>query len=910
MKLSIGLYTTQAVPPSQGGFERLATGFAEALQSWGNCTRIDTSFDERTWEGVEQGYKDLYQADTSAFDVVISTKAPSYMVQHPLHICYMVHRMRVFYDHYVEQGSEHAARQQLIHKMDRAALDPSRIKKLYTIGDTVSRRLIKWGGLASTVLHPPTNLEGLHSGKYEHFLFVSRLHRWKRGDLVIKAYRKLSTDVPLLIVGTGEDEQEWRSLAEGDSRISFLGWVSEEDLVALYANALAVIFPPINEDFGYVTIEAMLSRTPVITCTDSGEPLAFVNHRQSGLIADPTPQSMAQQLQYCADNQHLAPEWGEAGYQRVKGINWDNVISSLLGKESVEKTYFSPPQASWLDDMEEDGYSADNPLNMVVTDNQILIPAIGGGRVRISYLYRFFPSAFQINYVGTYDYLAPDHVARSNQLSDNFTENIVPITALHWWHQQRAQARYPGKVLGDVLFADLAKYSPRFERVLDEFSKDSDVLIAAHPWPLPFLKPATHQLLVYDSQNCESAIKGDLFNGVRDGKSIVRRVRELERDLCRQADLILVCSAADGKKYEADFGIDSSRIVEVPNGVDALAAVPASDRERAEARRQLEIDTEYVAVFVGSAYEPNTEAVEFIATQLLNCFPNVTFLILGNVRDSFLEQRELKRVDYLSATSRTGLGEGWFAPENWGQPVRWTKQDATISVVCNGESTQLAFDAMGKVKKKLRILRNAEVVQEVTLNAEDWCQCVIDLEPDAPNVIQLQVDKTHLASKEDPRQLGSAITNLRLIGNGQEDKSMPLDGRAGSDVVGDRLCLMGVVDEKDKKLAYQAADFALNPIFKGSGSNIKMFDYLASALPVVTTPVGARGIAGENENHFLVAEKETFADAVKRLLQDASLRKSLGRAGRKLALEKYDWRVISRGAARAIYQALKKKRES
>ena len=40
--------------------------------------------------------------------------------------------------------------------------------------------------------------------------------------------------------------------------------------------ALGVIFPPLDEDYGYVTLEAMLAAKPVITCTDSGGPLEFV----------------------------------------------------------------------------------------------------------------------------------------------------------------------------------------------------------------------------------------------------------------------------------------------------------------------------------------------------------------------------------------------------------------------------------------------------------------------------------------------------------------------------------------------------------------------------------------------------------------------------------------------------------
>ena len=97
------------------------------------------------------------------------------------------------------------------------------------------------------------------------------------------------TDIPLLIAGTGEDEPELRRLAGNDPRIRFLGFVSDGRVAGLYANALAVLFVPKDEDFGYITIEAMLSHKPVIVCKDSGEPAALVKHGASGFVVDPDP---------------------------------------------------------------------------------------------------------------------------------------------------------------------------------------------------------------------------------------------------------------------------------------------------------------------------------------------------------------------------------------------------------------------------------------------------------------------------------------------------------------------------------------------------------------------------------------------------------------------------------------------
>ena len=61
-------------------------------------------------------------------------------------------------------------------------------------------------------------------------------------------------------------------------RVTWTGAIDEAGLLDLYAGALGVVFPPFDEDYGYVTLEAFLARKPVVTTTDAGGPLEFVEH--------------------------------------------------------------------------------------------------------------------------------------------------------------------------------------------------------------------------------------------------------------------------------------------------------------------------------------------------------------------------------------------------------------------------------------------------------------------------------------------------------------------------------------------------------------------------------------------------------------------------------------------------------
>jgi glycosyltransferase involved in cell wall biosynthesis len=102
----------------------------------------------------------------------------------------------------------------------------------------------------------------------------------------------------------------------------------------------------------------------------------------------------------------------------------------------------------------------------------------------------------------------------------------------------------------------------------------------------------------------------------------------------------------------------------------------------------------------------------------------------------------------------------------------------------------------------------------------------------------------------------------------------------------------GSIDEATKSDLLTASDVAINPMFSGSGTNIKMFDFMAAGLPVVTTPVGARGIE-TGEPAFLIQEKGAFADALRELVSNEDQRARLSEVARTETERHYSWEQIS-----------------
>lgn len=333
--MRVGILTVRASAGEEGGAERFFDGLHRALVEHGlDAELVAIPSDESTFGAIEETYLRCYDFDASGYDAVISTKAPTYLVRHRNHVCYLVHTVRVFYDMFESafpHGDDEALRQRaLIHRLDTLAFKAPRTRKVFAIGNEVANRLRQDNGIEAVVMHPPVGLDLLHRGPLGDYVFLpGRLHRWKRVDLVIDAMRLVRRPLRLVIAGSGEDAPGLRTRASGDDRIVFTGRVSDAELADLYANALCVAFVPMREDYGYVTVEAFRCGKPVITCRDSGEAAFLVEHECSGLVVTANPQSLADAFERLDRDREFARLLGDAGYAREQSIRWTNVVPEL-----------------------------------------------------------------------------------------------------------------------------------------------------------------------------------------------------------------------------------------------------------------------------------------------------------------------------------------------------------------------------------------------------------------------------------------------------------------------------------------------------------------------------------------------------------------------------------------------------
>ena len=367
----------------------------------------------------------------------------------------------------------------------------------------------------------------------------------------------LSTDVPLLVTGSGEAEADLRRRAAGDSRVRFLGEVSRESLYDLYSRAWAVPFVPLREDFGYVAVEAMLSGKPVVSASDSGEPARLVQHEKTGLVVDPHAEAIAAALARLLHEPSEARRMGAAGMARAAQIRWDTVVEKLI--------------ASAEDDAPEARVAAGR-TRVLILDNQPIDPPVGGGRIRLFGLYTNLPPDLDPVYVGTYDWPGPDY--RSILHAGRLREITVPQSPAHFRAHESLRAMDPQLTM-DVTFPLLSFLSHGFAHRVAHEAKLADVIVVSHPWAYPIVSRVPgleDKPLIYDSHNVEGHLRRSLLGHGELAGGIAEMVEELERELCARASAIFACSADDALAFELHYGVDPAKIHVVHNGTDAVSS--------------------------------------------------------------------------------------------------------------------------------------------------------------------------------------------------------------------------------------------------------------------------------------------------------------------------------------------------
>ncbi|MDQ6699248.1 MAG: glycosyltransferase [Acidobacteriota bacterium] len=219
-----------------------------------------------------------------------------------------------------------------------------RYDRVYAISEEVRRRIAKGHLCSSTeieILYPGVDIERLLPGGTgeKRFLIAGRIMWTKNLELGIRSFELLLTRRPdlgvftLTLAGYVDRKSQGyltklRALASACPQIRFVESPSDPELFALCRSAYAILYTPLNEDWGLIPLEMMALEKPIIA-VNRGGPRETVVDGSTGFLVEPTIEAFASAMETLADDPDLVRSMGRRARQRAGEFDWASFCEKL-----------------------------------------------------------------------------------------------------------------------------------------------------------------------------------------------------------------------------------------------------------------------------------------------------------------------------------------------------------------------------------------------------------------------------------------------------------------------------------------------------------------------------------------------------------------------------------------------------
>ncbi len=387
-------------------------------------------------------------------------------------------------------------------------------------------------------------------------------------DLTIAGFARFTErDARLVIVGDGPDRSRLEQAAVEDPRVTFAGHITDNDLEAAYRRARAVLVTPAEEDFGYVTIEALQAGRPVITTTDSGGPAELVTDRLDALVVAPEPDAIAASIAELDRDDSLAQRLGEYGRDTAASHSWHEVAAEILADPRPRP--LAPGRKG----------------RIAALSTYPVVDWPGGGPERARNLLGALAArGWEVELVA----ISPDDTPLFTQVAEGFTEVRVPLSRRHIRADQALRRLTTNVAVSDITASVLWPSSPELVRAVNHALQGAGAVVAVQPYLVPMARELAPDVpLVFDDHNHERTLKTQMLPDDEAGRWMLERVTEAEGLGARDAELVMATTRSDARALEHDHGLVPGSVLVVPNGVDTGAVTPASEEEHRAAHDQL-----------------------------------------------------------------------------------------------------------------------------------------------------------------------------------------------------------------------------------------------------------------------------------------------------------------------------------
>ena len=240
--------------------------------------------------------------------------------------------------------------------------------------------------------------------------------------------------------------------------------------------------------------------------------------------------------------------------------------------------------------------------------------------------------------------------------------------------------------------------------------------------------------------------------------------------------------------------------------------------------------------------------------------------------DQMLDTRQLRR----------HLGEIFAAEKR-------AFESASANLVCSELDRQRAIELYGIDESNIHVIPNGVTVP-ARRQVDGSAQSRLRRQHGIRDISTLLfVGSAHPPNVAGMRKLLSLFDN-----SAQQDFQLLVLGDAASSLppaLADWVVPIGRVESLDDY--FQMADIALNPVLEGGGTNIKMLDYMAQSMPIISTPMGARGLGMTAGVEAEIVEIDAFPVAIRALIANQERQIELAAAAWALAQQRFSWQPIA-----------------
>ncbi|MEO6211253.1 MAG: glycosyltransferase family 4 protein [Gemmatimonadaceae bacterium] len=182
------------------------------------------------------------------------------------------------------------------------------------------------------VIYPGIDIEAYTPAPAERspaplVVYLGRLKRYKRVDLVIRAFAEMRhPTATLAIAGSGGYRPALEALAHSldlDDRVKFLGFISEEQKVSLLRSAWVLAFTSPKEGWGITNLEAAACATPVVASSSPGLRESVVDGETGFLVPHGDLSALTAALRRVVSDPALVASLGAAGRDFAMRFTWD-----------------------------------------------------------------------------------------------------------------------------------------------------------------------------------------------------------------------------------------------------------------------------------------------------------------------------------------------------------------------------------------------------------------------------------------------------------------------------------------------------------------------------------------------------------------------------------------------------------